>query len=160
MVDPPIHLSEPSIRLASLNACLDFSRSPWRSPIATRRSGGVGYRVRKGACEGGDSSEESPQSGGQGSSGKKRPPLTEKSTKASTKEERNLGTSSHKVEEAFEAVSIISLPVSPRLQEFGVWRLENLGTRFPGIHRKKETHFSINGVYAYYYYVIYIYIYN
>lgn len=63
---------------ARRSACFDFSRSPWRSPTAIRRCG-EGRRVGSGG--GGDV----------GGEGRKRP-LTEKSTKVSTNEDRRLGT--------------------------------------------------------------------
>lgn len=75
MAEPPIQLSEGSMRPASRRACLDFWRSPWRSPMAMRRSGD-GYVV----CNAGLGL-------GLGFGGKKRP-LTVKSTKVSMKEER------------------------------------------------------------------------
>jgi len=66
------------MRPARRKACLDFSRSPWRSPTATRR-GGEGRRVGRG--------------GGDGGGGGRKRPLTEKSTKVSTNDDKRLGMS-------------------------------------------------------------------
>lgn len=75
------------MRPARRRACLDFSRSPWRSPMATRRRGD-GRRVgNSGATADGDGG-----SGG-GGGGRRKRPLTEKSTKVSTKDDTRLGMS-------------------------------------------------------------------
>lgn len=75
---------------ARCSACLVLLKSPWRSPIAIRR-GDEGRRV-----------------GGLdvivGSGGGRKRPLTEKSTKVSTKEDRRLGMSLHANEVEFTSV--------------------------------------------------------
>jgi len=75
VVDPPDQRSLESMSPARRRACLDLRRSPWRSPIAIRRSG-EGKEVWK--------------RGGDGGSGKNIP-ATQKSTKVSTNEDTKLG---------------------------------------------------------------------
>lgn len=83
MEEPPDQFPAASMSPARRRDSLHFSRSPWMSPTAMRRSGG-GWRV----CNGDLGLGAGLALGGE----RKRPPPTEKSTKVSTKEERRCGS--------------------------------------------------------------------